>query len=138
MNNEVTIFFDGGSRSRQLAGAGAVVYNQNGDEIDSTSFYIDGGGTNNQAEYIALREGLLLVAGKNYSTVFIKGDSLLVVKQVNGLWKCKNLELQKLRREVLAIIKDNSINFVLTHVRREFNKRADQLANHAMDNVPMI
>ena len=42
--------------------------------------------TNNEAEYTALMEGLFAVLNLKIQKLMIKGDSLLVVKQVLGSW----------------------------------------------------
>jgi len=59
-------------------------------------------------------------------------DSELVVKQLNGEYKVKNKDLAPLFLKIHNLkIGFSSVTF--THVRREFNKEADKLANAAMD-----
>ena len=61
-------------------------------------------------------------------------DSLLVVQQVNLEYKVKSKKLQEYYNKALNLI--NEINTIkILHVKREFNKRADQLANQALDEV---
>ena len=65
-------------------------------------------------------------------SVFFKLDSLLVVNQMNGLWKIKNKDLwpiNKLISDYRSLFK--KVEFV--HVRREFNKLADAMANKVLD-----
>ena len=61
-------------------------------------------------------------------------DSLLVVQQVNLEYKVKSKKLQEYYNQALDLI--NKINNIkINHIRREFNKRADQLANQALDEL---
>ena len=64
----------------------------------------------------------------------VQGDSLLVINQINGKWKVKNENLKKLYQKAKYFEKKfNYITF--THIYREGNKRADELANQALDNL---
>jgi len=58
----------------------------------------------------------------------------LVVNQVNLEYKVKSKKLQEYYNLAIDLI--NQINNIeINHVRREFNKRADQLANQALDEL---
>jgi ribonuclease HI len=62
------------------------------------------------------------------------GDSLLVINQVNGVYKVKHVNLIPLYEKVMELIKQfNCINF--SHVYRNENKRADQLSNIALELI---
>ena len=79
-------------------------------------------------------EALKYCVEKNIMEVDIYLDSLLVVQQVNLEYKVKSKKLQEHYNQALDLI--NKINNVkITHVRREFSKRADQLANQALDEL---
>jgi ribonuclease HI len=130
----IKLYFDGGSRGNPgIGGAGAVLYS-NSREIASVSVEIYEKATNNQAEYIGLISGLELAHEHGYDDVDVYGDSMLVIKQVGGEWKCKNQTLRILRDESISIIEKNFSNVKLHHVYRSQNKRADELANIAMDS----
>jgi Reverse transcriptase-like len=62
----------------------------------------------------------------------IHSDSELLVKQVNGEYRVKNDDLKWLFEEAKTLMKDFA-SVKLTHVRREQNKRADELCNLALD-----
>jgi len=134
----VTIFTDGGSRGNPgPAGAGAVVY-ENETEVGVVSEFL-GVHTNNYAEYEALILALQC-AQKNVSDlekkkVVVHMDSELIVRQMKGEYKVKNPTLKIKYAEVHALIKKHFPNISFTHVRRELNERADELANHAMDSA---
>ena len=63
-------------------------------------------------------------------TVF--GDSQLIVNQVNGLNKVSNASMKEYWRLVMPL-KVSFKSITIEHFLRDENKRADELANHAMD-----
>lgn len=88
--------------------------------------------TNNKAEYLALIEGLRAVEQWKPERLEIYLDSKLVVEQVNGNYRVKNAELQSLIAEAKALL-SRFPNHEVKHVDREKNRRADYLANMAID-----
>jgi len=130
--NQWKLQFDGGSRGNPgVGGAGAVLYKNNHEEWSNT-FYLGDNVTNNQAEYRGLIGGLKHVSTLDLPNLLVEGDSNLVINQVSGSWRVKNDELKILHDEVQEYInKIKDITF--QHIPRNENKRADQLANEAMD-----
>ncbi len=126
-----TLMFDGGSRGNPgPCGCGFVIY-KGDDCIHEGSTYL-GVNTNNHAEYMGLVLGLEKAVAINIKTLIVKGDSLLIIKQMNGEYKVKSDNLKSLHeRANTASKKLNSVQFI--HVKRELNKVADALANKAMD-----
>jgi ribonuclease HI len=123
-----TVYIDGGSRGNP-GPAGAGVYFPG---IVSVAEYL-GEQTNNFAEYTALVTALKFAAAMGCKDLQIFSDSELVVKQIKGLYKVKNANIIPLYQSAklwMAPIVRCSID----HVRREFNKDADRLANDAMDS----
>ena len=123
--------FDGASKGNPgLSGAGAVIY-KNGVEVWSSCKFV-GYKTNNQAEYSALILGLKGALDLGISNLSVLGDSLLVINQVNNIYKVKSVCLHELYKEAQNLKTEfNYIDF--SHVYREFNKRADELSNLALD-----
>ena len=128
----VVIYTDGACRGNPgPSGIGASIENENGDEIATVSSYI-GNGTNNRAEYIAAIEGVKKAIQLQAEEIELRMDSLLVVRQVEGLWKIKHPSLKILNQELKHAL--NSLkNWRVKHVPREKNQRADSLANMALD-----
>ena len=128
-----SLFTDGGSRGNPGPSAiGIVLKNKNGEVIYEASKYI-GKYTNNDAEYLALIQGLIIANEKKIKSIASYLDSELLVKQLNGEYKVKNERLQKLFTKVRNL--ENKFTKVsFTHVRREKNKRADELVNEALDS----
>ena len=69
---------------------------------------------------------------RNIQDLIIRGDSLLVLKQCEGAWKIKSDQLRPLYNQATTLLKHFE-TVELEHVKRAFNKRADQLANEGMD-----
>ena len=130
--NQWKLQFDGGSRGNPgVGGAGAVLYKNDNEEWSKT-FYLGENVTNNQAEYKGLIGGLKHVSTLDLPNLLVEGDSNLVINQVSGTWRVKNDGLKILHDEVQEFInKIKDIRF--QHIPRNENKRADQLANEAMD-----
>ena len=130
---EFKLNFDGASKGNPgLSGAGMVIY-KNEEEIWSSHKFI-GCKTNNQAEYSALIFGLEGALNLGIKSLSVLGDSLLVINQVNGLYKVKSDFILPLHKEVLAL--KSKFDFIeFNHVYRDNNKRADQLSNMAFENI---
>ena len=86
-NDTYKMYFDGCSKGNPgLAGAGAVIY-KNDDEIWTQSKFIGKNETNNVAEYNGLIIGLEEAVHQNIKNLQVYGDSELVIKQMNNLYK---------------------------------------------------
>jgi ribonuclease HI len=131
-NDEYVLFFDGCCKGNPgPAGCGAVIYKKNV-EIWCNSFYIGDKETNNISEYTGLIIGLKGAINLNIKHLIVKGDSELVIKQINGLYKIKSPNLIKLYNDVKQLQRQfNTISFI--HVYRNENSRADKLSNIAME-----
>jgi len=146
--------FDGASKGNPgLAGAGAVLYRQeiNYDKyIDNNEYenpVIDlveseeiwsnykflGEKTNNQAEYSGLILGLEYMVNQKITSLTVEGDSLLVINQMTYKYKCASPNLIELHNEAKKL--ERKIDNIQYHyISRNYNKRADELANLAVKN----
>jgi len=136
--NKIKIYCDGGARGNPgPAGIGFVV-KKNNEILKKYSLFI-GKATNNVAEYTAVLKAMEWLASNetikqfNNEIIFYL-DSLLVVKQLGGYYKIKNLALQKLATKVKKIESKLNLKVQYIHIPREKNLQADRLANLAMDN----
>lgn len=122
------LHFDGCSKGNPgKAGIGAVLYND-GKEVWALHSYLGDKRTNNEAEYSALILGLTQVVEQDIKQLIVKGDSLLVIQQLKGVYKVKSPTLLELYNQVQELVKQfDYIDFI--HVYRNENKRADQLSN---------
>ena len=127
---------DGGARGNPgPAGWGAVI--RRADADDDAPVELHGAlphATNNVAEYQGLLAALTWCLDHGAASVHVKSDSLLLVQQMRGVYKVKNEGLKSLYgRARLLCHEIGKVTF--EHVRREFNKEADKLANLAMDQA---
>ncbi len=126
----MTIYTDGASKGNPGPASIGVSLQENNKEIAVVSKAI-GIATNNIAEYTALLEGLKKAQDLGYRSVQVMADSELMVKQMNREYKVKNPEIKQIFDQIQKLLtKFSSVKF--THVRREKNTRADELANLAL------
>jgi ribonuclease HI len=118
---DYVIVFDGGSQGNPGPGYGSYVLKREHDKKRSL-VRLDFGRqmTNNEAEYeslIAWLQGLVeriqaVERSPGDFTVEVRGDSALVIHQVEGTWKTKDDRMQLLRnqvRELLACFKGHRL-----------------------------
>lgn len=131
---------DGGSRGNPgIAGCGSSVLE--GDQEVAARWEFIAKATNNVAEYQGLINALELaievakirgVAAGDLE-IQVRMDSKLVVEQMSGRWKIKHPDMKPLAarvKELEATLAAVTYNWV----PRAQNKRADELANRAMDD----
>ena len=126
------IYCDGASRSNPGEASIGVSIQNNEQEVDTIAKKI-GVATNNVAEYEGLRTALDYCDKNNLKGVHIYLDSLLVVQQVNGKYKVKSKNLNDLYNQCIDLIEKIN-NLEIHHGPREQKKRADELANIALDS----
>jgi ribonuclease HI len=125
------LFFDGCSKGNPgKSGAGAVLY-KNNEEIWSKSLMVGIKQTNNYAEYMGLIIGLEEAVKQKLTHLTVKGDSLLVIKQMNGDYKVNSPNIIELYKQAIALASQIE-SVIFLHVYRKDNKRADALSNEAL------
>ncbi len=128
---EYKLQFDGCSKSNPgIAGAGAVIYKFN-KEISSKIQFVGNSSTNNEAEYTGLIIGLKDAINLGIKELTVEGDSLLIINQMNGIYKVKSENLIELYKEATKL-KSQFDYISFTHIYRSSNKRADELSNLAI------
>lgn len=127
----LTIHVDGGSRGNPgAAGAGVVIRGDEGPLFEAGYFL--GEQTNNAAEYLALIHALEEVVQFAAQPITICSDSELLVRQVLGEYRVKSPTLAELFGRAQRLLL-RLPQWQIQHVPRERNRRADELANLAMD-----
>lgn len=130
----LNIFTDGGSRGNPGPSACAyVIYDSHQHLIAENGFKL-GLGTNNQAEYLGVYYAYqYLIEHPQYlgATINFYLDSQLVVRQLSGQYKIKDLKLI----EIFTKIKNFQKNYqaFYFHIPREKNQPADALVNKTLD-----
>jgi ribonuclease HI len=130
-----SMYFDGASRGNPgPASFGGVIYDEDKQEIINYKKKI-GVETNNFAEYSGLLAGLKVCIQYNIRKINVFGDSKLAVEQINGNWKIKSANIKPLYDEIMSLVtRENFDKITFQHVKRNLNKRADELANLALDD----
>ncbi|PKA54603.1 hypothetical protein AXF42_Ash000438 [Apostasia shenzhenica] len=90
--------------------------------------------TNNQAEYEAFIAGLKLALSMAIKCIQVFSDSPLVVNQVNKTFEAKDEVLKKYLKQAQSLISQFE-DFSLTHIPREENQVADQLAKRGLPDL---
>ncbi len=89
--------------------------------------------TNNQAEYEALINALLVCAMTDFLNPTIYSDSSVVVNHINGVWNCRSAELLPFYLTVKQI--QSEYPFRLIQVPRAKVFLPDALCNAALDEL---
>jgi ribonuclease HI len=84
---------------------------------------------NNVAEYLALLEALQCAVLLKAHALHVYSDSEVVVKQMTGIYACRSPRLYSLNWTCRKLAR--SLEFSISHVKREFNAEANRLANSA-------
>ncbi len=130
--NSATVYTDGCSRGNPgPAGIGYYIVGPNGEVLACGGEFI-GFATSRVAEYYALRAGCEKALELGLKSVRFVSDSLMMVNQMNGVYKVKNRDLLPIHQDVEELIK-NFEACAFIHVAREQNAKADEQANLAVD-----
>lgn len=133
MSKKLIIYTDGASRGNPgPASYGVYITDEDGysTELKGTL----GNQTNNFAEYTAVIEALKWLSSNSEKTAELRSDSELLIKQLKGEYKVKSETIKPLHAEIKNILQAFKLNVQFKHIRREFNKEADRLANEALDS----
>ena len=126
------LYTDGAARGNPgPSGAGWVLEDGEEQEVHSGYRFL-GHRTNNQAEYEAVIYGLEAIAGQGIAKLIIRADSQLMVRQLLGEYRVKNVDLKPLHAKALKLLSTYE-DVRIEHVRREYNTKADRQANLAID-----
>lgn len=132
----VVVYADGGSRGNPGPSAAGYVVIDQGEIVDQGGEYL-GITTNNQAEYHGARIGLEAAARLGVKNLDIKLDSMLVVNQLNNIYKIKNRELWPVNERVRELV-DQFDKVKFAYVPREMNQLADGMVNKTLDRQKLI
>lgn len=129
--SKLIISTDGASKGNPGdAGIGVVISTEDGTVLREIGEYI-GKTTNNVAEYAALIRALQECVELGATSVEISTDSQLMARQLAGVYKVKSENIRPLFLDAVALLRRFD-HVSIGHVMREFNKRADQLANEGV------
>jgi ribonuclease HI len=129
---EFFIHTDGASRGNPgEAGAGAVISDSQGRTLKELKLYL-GMASNNAAEYRAAIHALERALELGARSVTLLLDSELVVRQLRGEYRVREPHLKILHQKAQEVLNRFS-QYSILYIPREENRRADQLANEAIN-----
>ncbi len=129
-------YSDGGARGNPgPAAIGYVICRPNGEIVKEGAECI-GEMTNNKAEYRAMLKAMETARELQAKTLLCHGDSELIVFQLQGRYRIKDIHLQQLAEKVKTVARDFE-KVTWTQVPREHPmiSRADKLLNQALDRA---
>ena len=153
-SNKIQVYFDGLCQPYNPGGIACyafVIVAKKGHEQEHQQYSEYGlaaepfsdSATNNVAEYTGIIKALdwLLEYNYNDQKIIIRGDSQLVINQINGKYKVRAVRIIPLYQKVKSLLskfKDIKIEWI----PRDKNKEADKLSNKAyqeiLDNDPKL
>lgn len=134
MTRKIVLYCDGASRGNPgQAAIGVFLTDPHGKEIESIAEMI-GEATNNEAEYRALLWGLEQAAMLGADQIEIRTDSELLAMQLSGDYRVRVENLKTLHAQVQRSLK-RFAHVSIHRIPREHNRRADALANQALNRA---
>lgn len=124
-------YFDGASHNN-AAGVGIIIHLNKSHSLKASVGL--GTGSNNFAKLSALKYLLCCLIHRNIFTVQIFGDSLNVVKWVNGKSRCQNYLLRPLLEEILNLKLSCNV-FSIEHIYRDRNEEANKLSKDGLQQA---
>lgn len=136
--HDITVFFDGGfNKETNEAGLGVVMFFKQGKKkyrirANQLIHEMD---TNNEAEYAAIHFAINMLEelGVHHISCEFKGDSQVVLKQLEGEWPCYEENLNRWLDRIEEKIKQLGIHPKYSPIPRQENKEADKLATQALN-----
>lgn len=140
MTSDYKCYFDGCCEPSNPDGMmGIGVYIQSVDKEFETGYKIEAkkGNTNNIAEYLAFIKIMELMKNKVNCDIEIFGDSMMVVKQMNGEWNVNSGAYAKyalIASTMLIELKKNN-KVTISWIKRDFNSKADEQSRKSINYI---
>jgi ribonuclease HI len=132
--SELVAYVDGGSLGNPgPSGIGVIIDGCESGPIRIAKWI--GHQDNNVAEYMALLEALQCALSLNAKALHVYSDSQVVVRQMRGEYACRSSRLYSLHWTCRKLAR--TLSFSISHVPREDNAEANQLANTAVRQRPI-
>lgn len=126
---DLVAYVDGSSHGNPgPSGIGVVITDSNGRKATLARWI--GRQDNNVAEYVALLEALQCARTLKARALHVYSDSQVVVRQMQGEYACRSPRLYSLHWICRKLAR--SFKFSITHVPRERNAEANNLATSAV------
>ena len=131
---DYVLVFDGGSQGNPGPAYGSYRFGPKRGKLGNPRRLDLGRGTNNEAEYATLIAGVQAVLADlrdrkthpSTVTLEIRGDSQLVIRQVEGAWKAKDARMRDFRDKVRSLLSA----FAGVHYTHQPRSRTVSLLGH--------
>lgn len=131
-----TVHTDGGSLNNPGPAACSYIVSKQDDTIIEKGSFFLGVQTNNVAEYSGVKNALMAIlrlkGSLPISSLFFVSDSLLMVSQLNGIYKVKNEKIRELILTIRGLEQQVGVPIKYSHVLRELNQPADDLVKECL------
>lgn len=104
----------------------SICHRETGQEVEAISESI-GHGTNNVAEFVAIKRAVMRAKSLGAVTLEVRSDSQLIIRQLTGEYGCHDQRLAGIREDVLIHARGFE-RITWTWIPRERNQRADELS----------
>ena len=131
---KLIVHVDGGARGNPGPAAAACVISSPAGELIDEQALLLGAATNNVAEYRALLLGLARARELGATEIEVVGDSELIAKQVQGIYKVRHQAMRPLYLEAMEALRGFR-RWSIRTVPRAQNADADALVNAALDRA---
>ena len=126
---ELVAYVDGGCLGNPgPSGIGVIIEGSDSGPVRIAKWI--GNQDNNVAEYAALMEALQYAVARKARKLHVYSDSEVVVRQMTGEYACRSPRLYSLHWTCRKLAR--SLNFSISHVPRESNAEANELAQAAL------
>lgn len=133
----LTVHTDGGSLNNPGPSACSYIISKDDKTVVEKKFIFLGNQTNNYAEYSGVKSALLALlkikSVLKISSLSFISDSLLMVSQLNGVYKVKNEGIRAFVFEIRSLEQELGAPISYKHVLRELNQDADALVKECLD-----
>jgi ribonuclease HI len=129
---KLVLHVDGGARGNPGPAAIGVVISEPGGAVIDEAAELIGPTTNNVAEYRAVLRAVERARQLGADEIEIVGDSELIARQLNGVYKVKHPAMKPLYEQAMAALAGFD-SWQIRTVPRAQNARADALVNTALD-----
>jgi ribonuclease HI len=127
--SDLVAYVDGGSLGNPgPSGIGVIIDGGEAGPIRISKWI--GHQDNNVAEYVALMEALQYAVARKAKALHVYSDSEVVVRQMRGEYTCRSSRLYSLHWTCRKLAR--ALSFTISHVPREDNAEANELANTAV------
>lgn len=133
----LVLYFDGAAFPNAPEGGdrgiGCVLQDASGTTVREIADTLPGKGSSNTAEYEALIRGLQAARELDCNEIMVRGDSQLVIRQLEGKYRVKEPKLRPLFERVVKLAHEFD-RFEVQWIPREQNKLADALSTKILSS----